>query len=212
MTAPLHHQRFRDQRYQMLNGNTQPKLIIFAHRDRFIEAADLLEQRLRHHHRRRTHQTKIKATGKYVARKFLVLCLRIDSAAITNPNFFALADLNFRMSFHESGLNFQLFGPPKVVGIEKGDIAPDRSADAEITRGSHASSGFSEQSYPRTKFCQFFLRRIRRTIVDDDELEVSVDLCEDRFDGFPDHGPAVEGGNDDAYDGRHDATRALDIS
>src|SRR6266545_2755582 len=126
----------------MLNCNTQPKLIIFAHRERFIEAAYLLEQRLRHHHRRRTHQTKIEATEKYVARKFLVLCLRIDSDAITNPNLFALADLNFRMSFHESGLNFQLFGPPKVVGIEKGDIAAECSAHAEIARSSHAFSGF----------------------------------------------------------------------
>src|SRR6266545_4430160 len=117
----------------MLNGNTQPKLIIFAHRERFIEAADLLEQRLRHHHHRRTHQTKIKATGKYITRKFLVLCLRIDSATITNPNFFTFADLNFRMSFHENDLNCQLFKPPKVVGIKKGDITPDHSANTEIT-------------------------------------------------------------------------------
>ena len=59
---------------------------------------------------------------------------------------FALANLNFRMSFHESGLNFQLFGPPKVIGIEKGDIAAARSAHAEIARSSHAFSGFSEES------------------------------------------------------------------
>jgi hypothetical protein len=124
MTTSLYYQRLTDQRDRMLHGNAQPELVIFTHRKRFIEPAKPGKQVLRHHHRRRTHQTKLQAAQKYIARRFLVFCLRIDFDAIAKPNFFGLGNLNFRVALHEGGLNFELLGPPKIIGIEKSNVAP----------------------------------------------------------------------------------------
>jgi hypothetical protein len=43
--------------------------------------------------------------------------LWIHPHPVPNPDFLGLADLNFRVLFHERRLDFQFFGQPEVVRI-----------------------------------------------------------------------------------------------
>ena len=124
--------------------------------------------------------------------------LRIDSDTIANPNLFGLADLKFGMTIQEGELNLKLARQPKIVGIKKGHITTRGVTDAEITRRGDAPVHGFEPSQSAVESCQSFCRAVRRTVIDDDELEVSKGLREHRVDGFGDERPPVIGRNNDA--------------
>ena len=145
MTAALNHQSFGNQRYGVFDAHPQPEIVVFAYGKRFIEAADPLEQILRQHHRRRTHQTKVQAARKDVTGRLSVNRLGIDSDPLPNPDFLGLANLNFRLPAHECHLFFQFPRQPKIVGIEKRDVLPKRLMYAEITRRRYPFSGRREK-------------------------------------------------------------------
>ncbi len=117
VSSPLHNQGRTDERNQVVDPDSQPEIIIFAHRETFVEPPNLFKQTFRQHNRRRTHQAKVEARPENIAGRFCVFGLRIYPHPVANPDFLGLANLNFRVSLHERHLDFQFFGEPNVVRI-----------------------------------------------------------------------------------------------
>jgi hypothetical protein len=51
-----------------------------------------------------------------------------------------------------------------------------------------------------------FTGTVSGAVIDNNKLPRPIALCQYRLDSFPDHGPTVVGGDNDAYDGRHNST------
>lgn len=129
VAAALDHQRVIDQRNRMVKRDAQPQVIVFAHGQTFVEAAHLLKQCARQHHRRRTHQAKFQARNENIPRRFAMFGLGIDPDAVTNPDFFSLADLHAPILIHKRGLDRKFLPQPEIVRIEKRQIASTRVAN-----------------------------------------------------------------------------------
>ena len=133
----------------------------------------------------------------------------IDSDTVPNPDLVGLADLHLAMPFHECDLSLQLAREPKIIGVEKSDIAPARLAYGEIPRYRNAQTSPREQSQRRTDLRQFSARFIRRAVVDDDQLKIAPALRQHGIDGFADQRPSIESRNDNADERRHRTARKL---
>ena len=107
VAAALYHQQLVDQRHSMIHRHAQPEIVILAHRKSFVEAADLLKQFVREHHRRGAHQTEFQARNENIPRRFAMSDLRIDPNAVTNSDFLGLANLYLRVLLHERSLDRQ---------------------------------------------------------------------------------------------------------
>lgn len=117
VASSLDHQGPGNQRNRVVHGDSKPEIIVLANRETFVEAAELIKQILRHHHRRRAHQAKLQAAPKNVAGRLCVFGPGIHLKPVANPDFLGLADLNFRMLLHKRDLDFQFLRQPKVVRI-----------------------------------------------------------------------------------------------
>ena len=162
----------------MFSRNAQPKIVIFADRQSFIESANPVEQPTRHHHSRGADQAKLKATTKNVSRRFSMLHLRVDPEPSTHPNLIGLADLNSWMPLHEPSLDLEFLRQPKIVGIEKCKIAPARDAHSPVSRCRYAFLGLANQSQTRAELGEFCVCAIRRAIINDDDLKMPVALSQ----------------------------------
>jgi len=136
-----------------------------------------------------------------------VFGLGIYPNSATNPDFFGLANLNIRMLFHKRCLNFQFSRHPEVVRIQERYILPRCASDAVVAGGGHTASLPRDVLDFGAVQRQTFRGIVSGTVIDDDKLPRPIALCQDRFDSFPDHGPTVVGGDNDAYGGRHSSTR-----
>lgn len=67
-----------------------------------------------------------------------MLSLGVDPKPAADPDFVGLADLNFRMILHESSLDRQFFGKPKIVRVEKGEIMAARDPRSAVSRCRYA--------------------------------------------------------------------------
>ena len=92
MAAALYHQIPRNKRDLMINGNSQPEVVVLANRKGLIEPANLLEQGLLHHDGRWAHETKLKASPENIAGGVGMFRFWIDPAAVTNPDLISLAN------------------------------------------------------------------------------------------------------------------------
>jgi len=128
----------------MVNRDAQPKVVIFAHRQIFVEAAHSLEQLTAQHHRRRAHQAQFQTGNENVPRRLSMFGHGIDLDAVANPDFLSLADLHRRVLFHERGLERKFVRQPKIVRIEKRQIASTRVTNPKIARRRHAAIGLSQ--------------------------------------------------------------------
>lgn len=203
MAAPLDNQGFHNERHYRKQRDSQPEIIVLAHRKSLIEPARLFEKFPRHHHRGGADQAELKAGAKDLAGRLSVPLLRIYPDAPTYPHLFRLTDPNLRPGGHESRLDLQLAAPPQVVRIEKSHIFTGRVSDPEVARRGHPPpllAQHPELRAIRSQPCRCF---IRRAIIDDDKLEVSAGLGKDRVDRFTDHWPTVVGRDNDAYEGGH---------
>lgn len=207
MAASLHNQGDRNQRDRVVDADSQPQIVVFTNRKTFVEPAGFSKQPLRHHNRRRTHQTEIEAGPENITGRLGVFGLGIHPDPAANPDFFGLADLNVGVLLHERCLDFQFSRHPEVVRIQERYIPPRCAIDAVVARGRHAVSLLRDAPYIGAVLRQTFKGGVSGTIIDNNELPRPIALCQDRCDSLPDHGPTVVGGDNDAYDGRHGSTR-----
>jgi hypothetical protein len=117
VASSFDHQGPGNQRDRVVHGDSKPEIVVFANRETFVEAAELIKQILRHHHRGRAHQAKVQAAQKNVARRLCVFGPAVHLKPVPNPDFLGLGDFNFRMLLHKRGLDFQFLRQPKVVRI-----------------------------------------------------------------------------------------------
>ena len=92
----------------------------------------------------------------------------IDSDAVAKPNFFTLTDVRARMLLHEGNLDRQLIGQPKIVRIEKCQIASARLASRRITRRRHASIRLLQNHQPRAELGELLHRVIGGAVINHD--------------------------------------------
>ena len=140
-----------------MSRNAQPKIIIFADGQALIESAGRVKQLARHHDGRGADQAKLKAATKDVPRRFLMLDLRVHTKPSADPDLIGLADLNFRMLLHEFGLDSKFLRKPKIIGIEKREVAPARGARSPVSRCRYAFAGLPDQSQLAIKRGKCFL-------------------------------------------------------
>lgn len=75
-----------------------------------------------------------------------MLKLRVDPAAVTNPDLLGLANLNFRMLFHERDLHLEFLRKPQIVRIEKRQITSARGCLSPVPRCRYASLRLLDQA------------------------------------------------------------------
>ncbi len=137
MPTMLDDQRRFDQRHRKITGDAQPEVVVFANRQRLVEAAAALEQFPGHHRGGRTDQTEIETALKNISRRLAMLQLRIDPHAVANPDLVGLANLHFSMALHKCHLHLQLVRLPEIVRIEEREQPAAALANAEIARRRH---------------------------------------------------------------------------
>jgi len=140
MSASFDDQGRGNQRYRMVNRDSQPKIVIFADRQALVEPSDLFEKLFGHHDRRWAYTTQVKTPSKNISRRFAVLLLWIDSDPVSQPDFFSLTDLDFRMLLHERRLDFQFLRQPEIVRIQKRHVPPLRDHHTVIAPGGYTFS------------------------------------------------------------------------
>ena len=133
--------------------------------------------------------------------------LGIYPHSATNPDFFGLADLSVGVLLHKRCLDFQFSRHPEIVRIQERYILPRCASDAVVAGGGHTASLPRDVLDIGAVQRQTFRGIVSGTVIDNNELPRPIALCQDGLDSFPDHGPTVVGGNNDAYDGRHSCTR-----
>jgi len=99
----------------------EPKIVILAGGQGFVEQADLLKQLFTDHYGRRTHQAKMKGWFEDHSRPFSMSLLRVDPNPVSNPYLLGLTDHSIQPAFEKLRLPVKLVGQPLVIGIEKGD-------------------------------------------------------------------------------------------
>lgn len=90
-----------------------------------------------------------------------MLKLRVDTKPATNPHLVRLADLDSRMVLHERSLDFQFFGKPKIVGVEKREIAPARDRHSPVSCCRYAFLWLPDQTQMRSELREFLGCAIR---------------------------------------------------
>src|ERR1019366_10629205 len=100
---------------------------------------------------------------------------------------------------------------PEIVGVEESDPLPPRLRDSLVPCRTDALIRLGVVADPIAKTLPKDLpRAIRRSVVHHDDFEVGKCLGQNAFDGLPDLGCAVIGGDNDGYLGIHE-TRSLPI-
>jgi hypothetical protein len=140
----------------------------------------------------------------------------IYTPAIPDPKLIALRYLQLRVRAHEGKLTHQFFRHPKVVGIEKRDeiAAGYRRADVARrrrtapVRHSDESSRYRVRTAPvgnqaRQHCSHIGVGAIRRTVIDNDQLQIRLTLRGDGGRRVAQHRAAVVNRNDDADLGSH---------
>ena len=192
----------------MIDPDSQPEIIIFTHRETFVEPAQSTQQFLRHHNRGGTHQAEIETPPENITGRLRVFALGVHPHPAANPDLLGLADLNFIVLLHEPRLDFKFFGQPKVVRVQKRYIPSPCHTETIVACGRHAASLLYDKSDTGTVLRQMLSGPVVRAVIDDNKLPSVIALRQHRFDGLSDHGPTIIGGNNDAYDREHDASRS----
>src|ERR1700719_3171222 len=111
------------------------------------------------------------------------------------------------MFAHESELVAEFLAHPEIVGVEECDERRVRYRDAMIARGCGTAMLGACDRHAVEKG-EALASSIRRAVIDDDQLEARVALCENRCDRIVHHRTAVVCRNDHADFGHHTFTRA----
>src|ERR1043166_684030 len=99
----------------MLNGNSEPKIVILAERQIFIKPTHRLEKVLSDHHCGWAHEAKLQAPREDISGRFAVFDFRIHSDSVSQPHFFGLTNRDFRMLLHIGQLDLQFSWLPEIV-------------------------------------------------------------------------------------------------
>ena len=94
-------------------------------------------------------------------------------------------------------LALELSRQPHIVGVEEGDEVSARPGDAFVPRTARAAVALSYEYDPIRPLRDPQRRIVGRAVVDDDDLEFPVALCEHRGQGRSDGAAGVERRNDD---------------
>ena len=138
MASPFDDEGLLDESYRVATADAQPKVIVLAGRERFIEASHLGEQIPVNDDSRRADEAPLHQEGKAVPLGLLMVFPGIEALSVANPELLSLADTQVGMSLEKSHLDFELPREPEVIGIEEGDPFPSGQSNAMVSGGADA--------------------------------------------------------------------------
>ena len=88
-------------------------------------------------------------------------------------------EAKFRITGQHFNLLCDLFGKPKIVGVEKRDVFAAARSNAVISGGRNTLILLKNRADARPVALQNFFRAVRRAVIDNDQLDISDGLRED---------------------------------
>ena len=121
MAATLDDQRLIDQPDGVTAADPQPKIVVLAGGEGFIEASDEIEKPSVDNHSGRAHQASFEQQGEAVSARFPVISSGIDAPAAAEPDFSGLAQQRFGVLGEILHLSAEFARAPHIVRVEKCD-------------------------------------------------------------------------------------------
>ena len=151
MAAHRAHQDLVDHADAPAAGNAQVVFDVLGGAQRFVEAADVLEHRAPHHHRRR-HQRRVvqdPAQHPAVLGDHVAPAEHVDRAPFpVDPCNVAQDHAGLGVGLEPGELQRGFFREPLIVAVEQGDVPARGEPHAVVARRRHAGVGLPHMAHP----------------------------------------------------------------